>query len=217
MLRVGVLSRSAHRGVVAVSRRALAGPAVVPPSDGQGEVWNDYKQYKPSPLVVEEEFSKLPAGHSAEHSTVGSKGAVYPTISEKEIWENPNTVLPERHELFWDDGTAAPEWYVDRDWHVTTGTAVARLTGVLGFLLIGVGGVAVWVGDSWMQVPTPPPFPSFTLSPHSHHPVTRSQWQASPRVEHGMTDLQSYGSVLRTPSMKKAALAAGLGDAGEDE
>ena len=32
-----------------------------------------------------------------------------------------------------------------------------------------------------------------------------------------MTDLQSYGSVLRTPSMKKAALAAGLGDAGEDE
>ena len=159
MLRVGVLSRSAHRGVVAVSRRALAGPAVVPPSDGQGEVWNDYKQYKPSPLVVEEEFSKLPAGHSAEHSTVGSKGAVYPTISEKEIWENPNTVLPERHELFWDDGTAAPEWYVDRDWHVTTGTAVARLTGVLGFLLIGVGGVAVWVGDSWMQVPTPPPSP----------------------------------------------------------
>ena len=159
MLRVGVLSRSAHRGVVGVSRRALAGPAVVPPSDGQGEVWNDYKQYKPSPLVVEEEFSKLPAGHSAEHSTVGSKGAVYPTISEKEIWENPNTVLPERHELFWDDGTAAPEWYVDRDWHVTTGTAVARLTGVLGFLLIGVGGVAVWVGDSWMQVPTPPPSP----------------------------------------------------------
>ena len=72
-------------------------------------MWNDYKQYKPSPLVVEEEFSKLPAGHSAEHSTVGSKGAVYPTISEKEIWENPNTVLPERHELFWDDGTAAPE------------------------------------------------------------------------------------------------------------
>ena len=96
---------------------------------------------------------------------MGSKGAVYPTISEKEIWENPNTVLPERHELFWDDGHCSPRVVRRSRAHVTTGTAVARLTGVLGFLLIGVGGVAVWVGDSWMQVPTPPPSPLHTFFP----------------------------------------------------
>ena len=57
--------------------------------------------------------------------------------------------LPERHELWWDDGTAEPEWYVDRDFPrpITPAMASAQLVGMLSFLLFGVGGVAFVLGD----------------------------------------------------------------------
>ena len=57
--------------------------------------------------------------------------------------------LPERHELWWDDGTAEPEWYVDRhvDNPVSNQTAVLQLLSMFTFLGVGVGGVAYMMGD----------------------------------------------------------------------
>jgi len=60
----------------------------------------------------------------------------------------PFSQLPERHELFWDDGTAEPEWYVDRTWPVSNGQAAKELLTVLFVLIFGVGGLAAAVGDS---------------------------------------------------------------------
>ena len=45
--------------------------------------------------------------------------------------------LAERSELWWDDGTAVPEWFVDRKWPQGLGQAAMELGTVL---LIVVGG-----------------------------------------------------------------------------
>jgi len=60
--------------------------------------------------------------------------------------------------LFWDDGTAEPEWFVDRGsaggmaggspWMQSTGAAAAQLLGVFGFIAVFVGGTAYLIGDS---------------------------------------------------------------------
>ena len=52
-------------------------------------------------LVMEEEKTGLAAG--------------LPLVRDRDVWANPDALLPERHELWWDDGTAEPEWYIDRD------------------------------------------------------------------------------------------------------
>lgn len=66
--------------------------------------------------------------------------------------------LAERAELFWDDGTAEPEWFVDRGsaggamggrpWHQSTGMAAAQLGGVFAFIFVFVYGPACLMGDS---------------------------------------------------------------------
>ena len=65
--------------------------------------------------------------------------------------------LAERAELWWDDGTAEPEWFVDRGspggadggrpWSLPVGDALGQLTGVLAFIGIFVGGAAYLLGD----------------------------------------------------------------------
>lgn len=63
-------------------------------------------------------------------------------LTEKQIWANPNTPLPERQDLIWDDGTARPEWYIDRDcWSVTNGQAASRL---FASIFLGLGGMIVF-------------------------------------------------------------------------
>ena len=56
--------------------------------------------------------------------------------------------MPERHELWWDDGTAEPEWYVDRDHPrpIATADAAKETLGMLALVLGGVGGLAILAG-----------------------------------------------------------------------
>jgi hypothetical protein len=63
-------------------------------------------------------------------------------LTDKMIWANPNKLIPERQDLIWDDGTARPEWYIDRGgWSVTNGQAASRLFGMIFF---GLGGMVVF-------------------------------------------------------------------------
>ena len=56
--------------------------------------------------------------------------------------------LPERAELWWDDGVAVPDWYIDREcWPFETSTAVLHLAIALGVIFGGVGGACYLVGD----------------------------------------------------------------------
>ncbi len=60
--------------------------------------------------------------------------------------------MPERTELFYDDGVAQPEFYYDRDWPLSTGRACAELAGVLSFIFFTFGGIAYVIGDSYRPV-----------------------------------------------------------------
>jgi hypothetical protein len=65
-----------------------------------------------------------------------------PQLTDKMIWAEPNKLLPERQDLIWDDGTAKPEWYIDREcWSVSNGQAASRLFGMIFF---GLGGMIVF-------------------------------------------------------------------------
>eukprot|EP00308_Calcidiscus_leptoporus_P023865 CAMPEP_0119352192 /NCGR_PEP_ID=MMETSP1334-20130426/1508_1 /TAXON_ID=127549 /ORGANISM="Calcidiscus leptoporus, Strain RCC1130" /LENGTH=167 /DNA_ID=CAMNT_0007365183 /DNA_START=31 /DNA_END=534 /DNA_ORIENTATION=+ len=87
----------------------------------------------PPELVLEEERTGLPPG--------------LPIARESEVWANPEMLLPEKAHLWWDDGTAEPEWYVDRTWPVSDGRAVRELALMLTFLLGGGGLLATFIGD----------------------------------------------------------------------
>lgn len=66
--------------------------------------------------------------------------------------------LAERAELWWDDGTAEPEWFVDRgspgganggrSWALSSGAAVAQLGGMLAFIGVVVGGGGYLLGEN---------------------------------------------------------------------
>jgi hypothetical protein len=59
-------------------------------------------------------------------------------LTEAMMRANPNKLQPERQDLIWDDGTARPEWYIDREcWSVSNTTAVTQL---FGMLIFGFGG-----------------------------------------------------------------------------
>ena len=70
----------------------------------------------------------------------------------------PLSQLAERAELWWDDGTAEPEWFVDRGsaggadggrpWSLSTGAALAQLAGALTFIGVFIGGTGYLLGDS---------------------------------------------------------------------
>ena len=85
-------------------------------------------------LVAEEEKTGLPAG--------------LPGVSDAEVWANPEMLLPERSELWWDDGTAQPEWFVDRNWPVSTPTAALQLFTVLFGILGGGLAYGYMLGDN---------------------------------------------------------------------
>lgn len=69
-----------------------------------------------------------------------------------------STQLAERAELWWDDGTAEPEWFVDRGssggadggrpWAVSNEEAVMQLSGFLLFLGTFIGGAAYLMGEA---------------------------------------------------------------------
>mgnify|MGYP003686202349 CR=1 FL=1 len=60
--------------------------------------------------------------------------------------------LPERHELWYDDGTAEPEFYYDRDWLQSNGQAALELVGALGFIFGTVGAFAYYIDDGFRPV-----------------------------------------------------------------
>uniref|UniRef100_A0A7S3X1C2 Uncharacterized protein n=1 Tax=Emiliania huxleyi TaxID=2903 RepID=A0A7S3X1C2_EMIHU len=62
-----------------------------------------------------------------------------PKVYEKEIWDNPDMLLPERMELWYDDGSAEPEFYYDHEWPVTNGEAVRDLAIAFTLVLGGIG------------------------------------------------------------------------------
>lgn len=62
------------------------------------------------------------------------------------------TQLPERHELWYDDGTAEPEFYYDRDWLQSNGTAALELLGMFSFIFGTVGVFAYVVDDGFRPV-----------------------------------------------------------------
>ena len=86
-------------------------------------------------LVMEEEKTGLAAG--------------LPLVRDRDVWANPDALLPERHELWWDDGTAEPEWYIDRDFArpMSVPLMSAQLLGMFSLLFFGVGGLAVYLGE----------------------------------------------------------------------
>eukprot|EP00320_Phaeocystis_rex_P019447 CAMPEP_0119075362 /NCGR_PEP_ID=MMETSP1178-20130426/79598_1 /TAXON_ID=33656 /ORGANISM="unid sp, Strain CCMP2000" /LENGTH=171 /DNA_ID=CAMNT_0007057579 /DNA_START=9 /DNA_END=524 /DNA_ORIENTATION=+ len=126
-----MLSRRLGRGALRAPAlvRHMVGTPDFPPPMGTAE-----DPLVPT-LVIEESVSGLAAG--------------LPMKPDREIWADPDALLPERHELWWDDGTAEPEWYVDRDHPrpITPAAAAAELGGVLSFVLFGVGGFAYYMGD----------------------------------------------------------------------
>ncbi|KOO20862.1 hypothetical protein Ctob_000116 [Chrysochromulina tobinii] len=83
-----------------------------------------------------------------------------PQIKEAELWKEgaEGTLLAERAELWWDDGTAEPEWFVDRGsaggadggrpWSLSTGAALAQLAGALTFIGVFIGGTGYLLGDT---------------------------------------------------------------------
>jgi len=129
-------------------------------------------------LVAEEAKTGMPAG--------------LPMVREKDIWANPDMLLPERHELWWDDGTAEPEWFVDRTWPVSNAAAVIQC---LGGLAIVIGTASLWavmLGDNLKQ--------------------------ASPRWEHMPFDLsQEFGVKKQYPTLGTAAAYKEFNTKGDDE
>ena len=87
-------------------------------------------------LVLEESATGLDAG--------------LPMVRDRDVWADPEALLPERHELWWDDGTAEPEWYIDRTFPAPRSVPQmsAELGGMLAFLIFGVGGFAMLLGDN---------------------------------------------------------------------
>lgn len=123
MLRLAAAARPA---LSALSRRQCSGAAVRSTS-----IFEDKHLFPDQ--VAEEEKTGLAAG--------------LPMTPEAETWANPDKLLPERLELWWDDGTAHPEWFVDHEWPVSTATAAAQAGGALLFIFTFVGGGAWLLGD----------------------------------------------------------------------
>jgi len=96
--------------------------------------------------------------HVLEEEKTGTPGL--PLIRDEELWKpgNEEMLMAERAEWWWDDGTAEPEWFVDRGssggvnggrpWVTPTNEAAATLVGVLLSIGVFVGGGAYLLGDA---------------------------------------------------------------------
>lgn len=91
-----------------------------------------------------------------------SSSPLLPAVRHRHAPPRPFFSLPpqlaERAEYFWDDGTAEPEWFVDRGssggfaggrpWAQSTASAAAQLAGVFLGIAVFIGGPAYIIGDS---------------------------------------------------------------------
>lgn len=73
------------------------------------------------PLVLEEKSSPHPPG--------------FPVTRDAEVLADSSILAPERWEFWYDDGTAEPEWVVDRNWPYSTATAAMQTATVLAVIL----------------------------------------------------------------------------------
>ena len=193
-----MLARQARRGLVGrgppmlgMGVRRMTGTPVVPPPMGKAE-----DPLLPN-LVIEEAASGLDAGLPMKYDRdiwanpeelVRARPSPLPLDAARRspplppqpplpLCTPPRTPppkcllqLPERHELWWDDGTAEPEWYVDRfgPAHTENSRCVIELLSMFTLVLGGVGGLAVLSGADLHK-------------------------RAAPRVEHGWpVDLEEY-------------------------
>ena len=110
------------------------------------------------PQEIIQDQKHLFPDHVLEEAKTGTPGL--PLIRDEELWKegNEEMLMAERAELWWDDGTAEPEWFVDRGsaggvsggrpWVTSTNSAVAQLAGVLLSIFTIVGGGAYLLGDA---------------------------------------------------------------------
>jgi len=93
-------------------------------------------------LVLEEDVTKLPPG--------------MPRVIEEDIWVNQNQLLPERHELWYDDGVAQPEFYAGEKgsptYYMNTKTAAFELAAALTVIVGGGYALASLLGDRHKHV-----------------------------------------------------------------
>jgi len=112
------------------------------------------------PSTIRDDSYLFPDQVLEEEKTGFSVGL--PRVKEAELWKAggkyDEMLLPERAELWWDDGTAEPEWFVDRGsaggadggrgWALSNGAATAQLAGALAFIGIFIGGTGYLLGDA---------------------------------------------------------------------
>merc|ERR1719203_958277 len=102
----------------------------------------DYEEAPLPTLVLEEEVTKLPPGHPKTYS--------------EEVWSNPNMLLPERQELWYDDGTAEPEFFAGEkgrpNYDVDMKTAAFELAMAFTVVLGGGYSLALLLDDRHRHV-----------------------------------------------------------------
>ena len=84
-------------------------------------------------LVLEESVTGLEPG--------------FPMVTDKEIWKQPEMLLPERAELWYDDGTAVPEFYIDNDFPVSDSRALAECASAIAVIVCGGLALGYLLGD----------------------------------------------------------------------
>lgn len=157
------------------------------------KIWDDKALFPDQ--VHEEEKTGIPMG--------------LPMPRDPEIWasheagEANDILLPERAELWWDDGTAEPEWFVDRGsagganggrgWAVSNSEAVGQLLTMFGTIAVFIGGGAYLLNNN-LQV-------------------------AANRWDHGLPEnmRSQFGLEKRKGYVGTANPAAGEDDEDEDE
>ena len=84
-------------------------------------------------LVLEESVTGLEPG--------------FPMVTDKEIWKQPEMLLPERAELWYDDGTAVPEFYIDNEFPVSDSRALAECASAIAVIVCGGLALGYLLGD----------------------------------------------------------------------
>ena len=108
--------------------------------------------------------------------------------------------LAERAELFWDDGTAEPEWFVDRGspgganggrpWAVSNGEAVMQLGGMFGIL----GGVMLlcYAIDDSFRPAAPSWIHGYPVDMHKQFGLSNLPKDGS-KAKNGVKRVEQYG------------------------
>jgi len=119
--------------------------------------------YEPAPkaykgaMTLQDQIDQFPDLVAEEAKTGEAMGL--PAIRESQLWNGEVTLMPERNELWWDDGTAEPEWFVDRNWPVSLSTAAMQLFGAfaviftVGFTYANLLAPRQQVAPRWQHLP----------------------------------------------------------------